>query len=631
MDTILPNSVNFIAANTYDMHIGIEGGYSWNPRDGKLDDIAIYNRAISAQEVSQLFGQFYDIQIDTTFVAVETCGSYTWNGVSYTESGDYTQTFTSSNGCDSVVTLHLTIIPTPELTHTPDAVIPAGSSIDLWASGADMLAWTDGNGNILASGPSLTVTPETCTSYYIIGQNRAAATNNTVVVNGDFEQGNVGFASDYTYSTNLWPEGMYCVGTNSQNFHSGFSYMPDHTTGTGNYMVVNGAESPNTIVWAQTVPVTPHTDYAFSTWVCTLGGDPSVSRELAQLQFSVNGSQLGDIFSAPSSFGVWGHYYEVWNSGDNTTALLTILNQNTYFGGNDFGIDDIVFAPLTDCSATDSVRVNIFYQTSDERTVCTDELPYEWNGVSFTGASSQTVTIPATNGCDSIVTMILTLSEPPEVTIDATADTICPGDNVTLSTHVEVSPPIPVPPVAIGDILCTDNSIVKPSDWPVPDKTAYGIVFYVDGSGQHGWAVHLRDQGNSIKWTPSGYHTDIPTLHNYTNSRDAILDLDGYTNTQLIRAAGNATTYPAAYAVDFDNGWYLPAIGQLNLIFASFVTLNASLQVVDGTQFSLNSYYTYWSSTEYGSSYAWRLTTYGSIGGYNSKNESHRVRSVRDF
>ena len=36
-------------------------------------------------------------------------GSYTWNGTVYDESGDYTQTFPMANGCDSIVTLHLTI------------------------------------------------------------------------------------------------------------------------------------------------------------------------------------------------------------------------------------------------------------------------------------------------------------------------------------------------------------------------------------------------------------------------------------------------------------------------------------------------------------------------------------------
>ena len=56
MDTIMENSADFSAANNQDMHIGIEGGYFWNPRDGKLDDIIIYNRALTSQEVQLLYG-----------------------------------------------------------------------------------------------------------------------------------------------------------------------------------------------------------------------------------------------------------------------------------------------------------------------------------------------------------------------------------------------------------------------------------------------------------------------------------------------------------------------------------------------------------------------------------------------
>ena len=40
---------------------------------------------------------------------VAACDSYDWNGQTYTTSGDYTFTGTSANGCDSIVTLHLTI------------------------------------------------------------------------------------------------------------------------------------------------------------------------------------------------------------------------------------------------------------------------------------------------------------------------------------------------------------------------------------------------------------------------------------------------------------------------------------------------------------------------------------------
>ena len=44
--------------------------------------------------------------VEETVVA---CDSYTWNGDTYTQSGEYTFTTEAANGCDSIVTLHLTI------------------------------------------------------------------------------------------------------------------------------------------------------------------------------------------------------------------------------------------------------------------------------------------------------------------------------------------------------------------------------------------------------------------------------------------------------------------------------------------------------------------------------------------
>ena len=39
-----------------------------------------------------------------------TCGAYSWNGVEYSEEGDYEQLFQSIHGCDSIVTMHLTMV-----------------------------------------------------------------------------------------------------------------------------------------------------------------------------------------------------------------------------------------------------------------------------------------------------------------------------------------------------------------------------------------------------------------------------------------------------------------------------------------------------------------------------------------
>jgi len=48
------------------------------------------------------------------------CNSYIWNNTAYNQSGDYTQNFETPTGCDSIVTLHLTIYhdTTYEWSHT---------------------------------------------------------------------------------------------------------------------------------------------------------------------------------------------------------------------------------------------------------------------------------------------------------------------------------------------------------------------------------------------------------------------------------------------------------------------------------------------------------------------------------
>ena len=86
MDTIMENSADFSASDNEDMHIGIAGGHYWNPCDGKLDDICIYNRALSPEEVQMLYGNnVIEITATVNYVAVRE--SYaTWKATKETQS-----------------------------------------------------------------------------------------------------------------------------------------------------------------------------------------------------------------------------------------------------------------------------------------------------------------------------------------------------------------------------------------------------------------------------------------------------------------------------------------------------------------------------------------------------------------
>ena len=262
---------------------------------------------------------------------------------------------------------------------------------------------------------------------------------------------------------------------------------------------------------------------------------------------------------------------------------------------------------------------------------------YTWNGITYYESGNYTQHFNNKYGCDSIVTLHLTITGVPTVNIITVTDTICIGTSVSLQAIAVTNPINPsISPVyhniTVGDILCTDGSFEKPSSWSVSGKIAKGIVFYVDDTGLHGWAVHLQDQSTSTVW--GNDYTDISTLQDHLDARNAIMDLNGYTNTQLIREAGNATSYPAAWAMDFSNGWYFPAIGQLSLIFSEIITVNASLQLVGGTPFPMDSFFYYWSSTEFQGNSVWGMHESGSIDthwkGMNDDN-NHRVRSICDF
>jgi gliding motility-associated-like protein len=222
-----------------------------------------------------------------------------------------------------------------------------GDCIDLNVSGADFYSWEPAPGITDTTLQTQNVCPAVTTTYTVHGY----TIGGSAMTNGDFEGGATGFNSDYTLNSNTQTEGTYFVTTNANLTHPGFTGL-DHTTGSGNFLVVNGSSTPNSSVWCQTVAVQPNTNYVFSTWVSTLAiGSPAV------LQFSINGINISDPFTAPSVTGVWDEFYTTWNSGSQTTATICIVNQNTSLGGNDFGIDDIFFSAV--CPTTETVTITV--------------------------------------------------------------------------------------------------------------------------------------------------------------------------------------------------------------------------------------------------------------------------------
>ncbi len=396
-------------------------------------------------------------------------GTYQWNTGQSTQtitvSPSITTTYTvtvSLNGCNSTADVTITsLVPTP-IDAGPNVAICDGSTAQLNATGGLSYLWSPAVGLSNASISNPVANPSVTTTYYA---NSIVPVGN-MIINGDFNSGNTGFSSQYFYSIDLSPEGFYYVGTNPSVCNGGFNACPDHTTGSSNMMIVNGAPTANTDVWCESVSVSPNTNYNFSTWVCNLDASGG---NLALLQFSINGQPLSTPFGVPSVC-TWNQFFEVWNSGSNTTANICILNQNTIANGNDFALDDIAFSPL--CNSTDSVVVTVnplpTPNAGSAQTICDGQNAtlnasgggtYQWS----TGQSTQNITVNPT----ITTTYILTVSS-----LGCTA-----SDNVTVNVT-----PNPIANAGTDQIICKDQSA---------NLTAFGGGTYQWNTGQSTQSINV--------------------------------------------------------------------------------------------------------------------------------------------
>ncbi|WP_159038645.1 gliding motility-associated C-terminal domain-containing protein [Brumimicrobium mesophilum] len=359
-----------------------------------------------------------------------------------------------------------------------DSTLLCGETYTLQANqGLNSYAWSTGS-----SQSSITVS--TSGTYTCV----ASELGPELVVNGDFSAGNTGFSTGYIVGTGgafgqLSNPGTYAINTSPSLVHNNFSVCSDHTTsGVGNMMIVNGANNSGTDVWCQTITVTPNTDYQFSAWIANALNDPNV----AQLQFAINGTNLGSPFSTSTTACTWNQFFENWNSGANTSIEICVTNLNSTGGGNDFSIDDISFRPV--CTYTDQVTVTIppnpVIQTIANQTICEGDnvdltassvspnLTYDWTpggagasiNVSPTQTTSYSVIGTDANGCVSNPqTVVVNVNPLPTLTFTGD-DVICEGTAGSITVTSSISQ---------TDFIWTHNGLTIPTVSVVPTETTF--------------------------------------------------------------------------------------------------------------------------------------------------------------
>ncbi len=235
----------------------------------------------------------------------------------------------------------------------------------------DILTWDFGDGQVGGGSPIIHAYPSVSGSYLAtltIGRPQIGGDTCRVklcrlidtkpcpnqVVNGDFNNLNIGFT---TLPTNPGctdaNTGTSLVATNFQAKCTGWNNSGDHTTGSGNFLLIDGVPSGTGPfnVWKSTAPiaVTAGTTYIFSFWVKTAFNQPTFNVEMAIE------NATGVAYASRQGLGVqplanWTQYSLVWVATTGSSPVtLTIKQTNSGTDGKrDFGIDDIAFS-CVDC------------------------------------------------------------------------------------------------------------------------------------------------------------------------------------------------------------------------------------------------------------------------------------------
>lgn len=105
------------------------GVYTWNGQTYTTSGTYVQNfQTIAGCDSTVTLNLTINSASSSTFSATS-CEAYTWNGNTYASSGQYSQTLTGSNGCDSVVTLDLTILNGPTAQVTQDGLLLTANNV----------------------------------------------------------------------------------------------------------------------------------------------------------------------------------------------------------------------------------------------------------------------------------------------------------------------------------------------------------------------------------------------------------------------------------------------------------------------------------------------------------------------
>ncbi|GAB5426114.1 MAG: hypothetical protein Crog4KO_32610 [Crocinitomicaceae bacterium] len=370
--------------------------------------------------------------------SVTACDSYTWsaNGTTYTASGAYTATLTGSNGCDSIATLNLTINNATfgsESITACDSYTWSANGTTYTSSGSYTAVLTGSNGCDSTAILNLTInnattgseTVSACNSYTwtINGTTYTSSGAYTAILtnaNGcdSVVTLNLTINTPTSGSENVTACGSYTWSANGQTYTSAGTYTAVLTgsngcdsTATLNLTFGSAVTGTDVITACDSYTWIDGATYTSSNNTATftiVGGAVSGCDSTVTLDLTINNSTIGSETAAACEFYTWPANGVTYTTSGTYTAILT----------NAAGCDSIVTLDLSINSPT----------TGTETVTVCDSYVWSADGNTYTTTGAYTAILTNAAGCDSIVTLDLTVQGLPSVSLALTTPTFCETD-----------------------------------------------------------------------------------------------------------------------------------------------------------------------------------------------------------
>lgn len=188
-----------------------------------------------------------------------------------------------------------------------------------------------------------------------------------LIRNGNFEAGNTGFSSQYTFNgaTTTWATlpGQYNIVTGAQalSISSGWIAQDPGTCSntSGKFLAVNGSTcgSGRRVIWEQTIPVKEWASYKFCASAknlkqCDFDVKPKIDVEFS---FPVgNLSQTLNVGAAACNWYQFSKNIDMWGYGSSLTIKI-YLDESSLGDGNDVALDNIALLEIPKCPPSAAV------------------------------------------------------------------------------------------------------------------------------------------------------------------------------------------------------------------------------------------------------------------------------------